>query len=91
MSHNIGQEVAALEIDIAQQLVAADAPVVALDPRVEPKVYRCDGFATTWCRVSLAEFFWLAEQVTGIPSTSAAPSVRQIRTSADTWRHPSSR
>lgn len=44
----IGQEVAALEIDIAQQLAAADAPAVAPDPRADPRVYRRDGFAITW-------------------------------------------
>lgn len=44
----IGQEVAALEIDIAQQLAAADAPAVAPDPRVDPHVYRREGFAITW-------------------------------------------
>lgn len=43
-----GQEVAALEIDIAQQLVAADAPAAAPDPRVDPQVYQGDGFAVTW-------------------------------------------
>lgn len=45
---HIGQEVAALEIAIAQQLLAADAPVVAPDPRVDPRVYRRDGLAITW-------------------------------------------
>lgn len=45
---SIGQEVAALEVDIAGQLAATEAPVVALDPRVEPRVYHCDGFAITW-------------------------------------------
>jgi len=44
----IGQEVAALEINIAQQLSDAEAPVAALEGRVEPQVYQCDGFAITW-------------------------------------------
>ena len=45
---HIGQEVAALEIDIAQQLAAVEAPVAALEPRAAPKVYERDGFAMTW-------------------------------------------
>lgn len=44
----IGQEVAALELELAQQLVAAGAPVAAPEARVEPCVYRCDGFAVTF-------------------------------------------
>jgi Ser/Thr protein kinase RdoA (MazF antagonist) len=43
----MGEEVAALEVELAQQLVATDAPVAALEPRVEPRVYQCDGFAVT--------------------------------------------
>ena len=42
-----GQEVAALEIELAQQLVATQSPVAGLDPRVEPRVYGGDGFAVT--------------------------------------------
>ena len=44
----IGQEVAALEVDIAQQLAATKAPVVALEARVDPQVYQRDGVAVTW-------------------------------------------
>jgi Ser/Thr protein kinase RdoA (MazF antagonist) len=44
----IGEEVAALEVDLAQRLTALDAPVAALDPRVEPRVYERDGFALTF-------------------------------------------
>ncbi len=42
-----GSEVAAFEVDLAQRLAAADSPVAALDPRVEPRVYQRDGFALT--------------------------------------------
>lgn len=42
-----GQEVAALEVDLAQRLAASQSPVAALEPRVEPRVYECDGFAVT--------------------------------------------
>lgn len=43
----LGQEVAALEVELAQRLVASGSPVAALAARVEPRVYRCDGFAIT--------------------------------------------
>jgi Phosphotransferase enzyme family len=43
-----GQEVAALEVELAEQLVAAEAPVAALEPSVEPCVYQRDGFAVTF-------------------------------------------
>lgn len=43
----IGQEVAALEVELAQELVATEAPVAALEARVEPRVYQGDGFAVT--------------------------------------------
>jgi Ser/Thr protein kinase RdoA (MazF antagonist) len=42
-----GHEVAAFEIDLAQQLAATGSPVAALDPRVEARVYERDGFALT--------------------------------------------
>lgn len=38
---------ARFEIDIAQRLVAADAPIAALDPRVDPRVHEHDGFVVT--------------------------------------------
>jgi Ser/Thr protein kinase RdoA (MazF antagonist) len=43
----VGQEVAALEVELALQLIAAKAPVVALDARVAPLVYHRDGFVVT--------------------------------------------
>lgn len=43
----LGQEVAELEVEIAQQLAAVGAPVAALEPRAEPRVYVRDGFAVT--------------------------------------------
>jgi hypothetical protein len=43
-----GQEVAAFEVELAQQLADTESPVAALDPRVEPRVYERDGFAVTF-------------------------------------------
>jgi Ser/Thr protein kinase RdoA (MazF antagonist) len=42
-----GEEVAQCEVDLAEQLPETDSPVAALEPRVEPRVYRHDGFAVT--------------------------------------------
>ena len=39
---------ARFEIDVARQLADTDAPVAALEPRVEPRVYEHDGFAVTF-------------------------------------------
>jgi Ser/Thr protein kinase RdoA (MazF antagonist) len=44
----VGQEVAALEVELARSLSASGSPVAALDPRVEARVYICDGFAITF-------------------------------------------
>jgi hypothetical protein len=38
---------AEFEVDVARSLIAAGGPVGALDPRVEPRVHRRDGFAVT--------------------------------------------
>ena len=43
----MGQEVAALEVELALQLAATASPVAALSPGVEPRVYERDGFAVT--------------------------------------------
>lgn len=43
-----GQEVAALEVEIVQQLSATASPVAALEPRVEPRNYERDGFTLTF-------------------------------------------
>jgi hypothetical protein len=43
----VGQEAAALEIEVARGLAAIGGPVALLDPRVEPRVYQVDGFAVT--------------------------------------------
>lgn len=43
----VGQEVAALEVELALRLAGTASPVAALDPRVEPQVYERDGFAVT--------------------------------------------
>lgn len=44
----LGEEVAAFEVELAQHLAAAGAPVAALDPRVRPRVHERDGFAVTF-------------------------------------------
>ena len=44
----VGQEVAVLEVQVAQRLAAVTAPIASLDPRVEPRVYELDGFAVTF-------------------------------------------
>src|SRR5215471_14726740 len=41
----VGQEVAALEVELALRLAGSASPVAALEPRVEPRVYERDGFA----------------------------------------------
>ncbi len=50
-----GQEVSALEVELAHQLAATGSPVAALEPRVEARVYAADGFAITfWSYVESA-------------------------------------
>ena len=44
----VGQEVAALEVELARGLAALNGPVAALDGRVEPRRYEVDGFAATF-------------------------------------------
>jgi hypothetical protein len=44
----VGQEVAALEVELARGLAAIAGPVALLDPRVEPRGYQVDGFAVTF-------------------------------------------
>jgi len=43
----VGQEVSALEVELAQRLAAIASPVAALEARVDPRVYEGDGFAVT--------------------------------------------
>src|SRR3954453_7770696 len=43
----VGQEVARFEVELAQQLADVGCPVRTLEPRVEPLVYRDDGFVVT--------------------------------------------
>lgn len=43
-----GQEVAALEVELAQRLVATASPVAELEPRIEQRAYERDGFTVTW-------------------------------------------
>src|SRR5262245_38868951 len=43
----MGQEVAALEVELALRLAGIGSPVAAPEPRVEPRVYERDGFAVT--------------------------------------------
>lgn len=42
-----GQEVSALEVELAERLALLGSPVAALEPRVDPRVYEDDGFALT--------------------------------------------
>lgn len=42
-----GQEVAEFEVELAQRLADVGSPVGALEPRVDPRVYRRAGFAVT--------------------------------------------
>jgi hypothetical protein len=44
---HVGQEVAQLEVELAQRLAEIGSPVGLLEPRVDPLVYTCDGFAVT--------------------------------------------
>jgi len=44
---HVGQEVARLEVELAQRLAETDSPVARLEPRVEPRVYERDGYAIT--------------------------------------------
>jgi hypothetical protein len=44
---HVGQEVAQLEVELAQRLAEAGCPVGLLEPRVDPLVYTRDGFAVT--------------------------------------------
>jgi Ser/Thr protein kinase RdoA (MazF antagonist) len=43
----VGQEVSALEVELAQRLAALASPVAALEPRVDARVYERGGFAVT--------------------------------------------
>jgi len=43
----VAQQVAQLEIELAQRLTASGSPVAAPDPRVEPRVYERDAFVVT--------------------------------------------
>jgi len=43
----VGQEVAQLEVELAQRLAEVGCPVCPLEPRVDPLVYTRDGFAVT--------------------------------------------
>jgi aminoglycoside phosphotransferase (APT) family kinase protein len=44
---HVGQEVAQLEVELAQRLAELGCPVAGLEPRVEARVYTRDGFAVT--------------------------------------------
>jgi aminoglycoside phosphotransferase (APT) family kinase protein len=43
----VAHQVARFEIELAQRLAESESPVAALDPRVEPRVYECDGYVVT--------------------------------------------
>jgi hypothetical protein len=44
---HVGQEVAQVEVELAQRLAETESPVAALEPRVEPRGYERDGFVVT--------------------------------------------
>jgi hypothetical protein len=44
----VGEEAAALELEVAQRLADTQSPAASLDVRVEPSVYERDGFAVTF-------------------------------------------
>ncbi len=60
---HVGQEVAQFEVELAQRLAATGSPVVALEPRVPPRVYVRDGFTVT---------FWTYHEP--VPTQEAAPA-----------------
>jgi thiamine kinase-like enzyme len=43
----VAHQVAQFEVELAQRLAESGCPVAALEPRVEPRVYECDGFVVT--------------------------------------------
>ena len=43
----IGQEVSQFEVELAQRLTEVGSPVCLLEPRVEPRVHKNDGFTVT--------------------------------------------
>jgi aminoglycoside phosphotransferase (APT) family kinase protein len=43
----VAEQVAQLEIELAQRLAESGSPVAALEPRAEPRVYERDGFVVT--------------------------------------------
>ena len=43
----VAHQVAQFEVELAQRLAESGCPVAALEPRVEPRVYECDGFVIT--------------------------------------------
>ena len=42
-----GHQVAEFEVEVAQRLAESGCPVAALEPRVAPRAYECDGFVVT--------------------------------------------
>jgi hypothetical protein len=56
-----GQEVAQFEVDLARSLAETESPVAALEPRVEPAVYKLGGFAIT---------FWIYYEPVARPDAS---------------------
>jgi len=47
VAHVAHQASAEIELEVARLLAESDGPVAAPEPRVEPRVYVCDGFAIT--------------------------------------------
>ena len=58
----VGEEVAALEVELAQCLAANGSPTAALEPRVGPSVYEHDDFAVTFWTYYAASTTGLSSQ-----------------------------
>ena len=74
----VGEEVAALEVELARHLAVSDAPVARLDPRIEPLVYEAGGFAVT---------FWTYYETTtpeDIPAHEYASALERLHLSMRT-------
>jgi hypothetical protein len=66
----VGEEVAALEVELAMRLEVSASPVARLDPRVEPRVYDAGGFAVT---------FWTFYETTAPDRVSAQEYAAGLR------------
>ncbi|GAA2061009.1 MULTISPECIES: phosphotransferase family protein [Streptomyces] len=66
------EQVAHTEVELAQQLTAAGAPVAALDPRVPPRVYERDGWVVTFWT------YYAPTAGTGVPPAGYARALERL-------------